>query len=389
MQTYINRLLSQKVLEMLNIFPVVAILGPRQCGKSTLAEKIVSSLGKFLILDLEKTQDLNKLTHLEHFFATVPPDTIVCFDEIQRKPELFTTLRWVIDENRRNGRFLILGSASMELLRQSSESLAGRIGYLDLTPFLVKELQCSKYDLYSHWIRGGFPNSYLNKSEEASLIWRDNFILTFLERDIPQFGFNISALGLRQLWTMLAHLNGQTINYAKVAESLGVSAVTVKRHIQMLEQTYMIRQLSAYSANTKKRLIKSPKVYIRDSGILHSLLGIENIRELLSHPGAGASWESFALENILNSISPRWKNSFYRSSSGLEIDLVLEKGLKKLAVEFKVSKAPKLSKGFYYALKDLKISQALIVAPVDSKYQLSSNIEIMPISDAVDFINQY
>jgi len=388
MQTYIQRLLQKKVLEMLNIFPVVAILGPRQCGKSTLARQIVSTFEKSLILDLEKAQDLNKLIHLEHFFATLSDETIVCFDEIQRKPDLFTTLRWVIDENRKNGRFLILGSASMELLKQSSETLAGRIGYLDLTPFLIEELQYNNYDLYNHWMRGGFPDSYLSRSAEYSLIWRDNFILTFLERDIPQLGFNIMALGLRRLWTMLAHLNGQTINYAKVAESLGVSAVTIKRHIELLEQTYMIRQLKTYSSNTKKRLIKAPKIYIRDSGILHSLLGIEHIDELFAHPGVGASWESFALENILNSISSRWTSSFYRSSSGIEIDLVLEKGLKKLAIEFKVSKAPKVTKGFYYALKDTEISHALIVAPVDSKYSLSDNVEIVTITEAIDLINQ-
>ena len=185
------------------------------------------------------------------------------------------------------------------------------------------------YNLYKNWVRGGFPDSYLNISDEYSLTWRDNFILTYLERDIPQLGFNILSLSLKRLWIILAHLNGQTINYAKIAEPLGISSPTVKRHVDLLEQTYMIRRLNPYFSNTKKRLVKAPKIYIRDSGILHSLLGIENIEELLSHPGIGTSWESFALENILSSISSRWKNSFYRSSSGTEIDLILEKGLKK------------------------------------------------------------
>lgn len=360
MKPFIERELTQTILERVNQFPVVAILGPRQCGKSTLAKKIISHLAASAYLDLERPSDLRKLTDPEAFLA-INSDKLVCLDEIQRAPQLFPVIRSHTDSSRRAGQILVLGSASPALLRQTSESLAGRISYLDLTPFLIRELGSGA--LQRHWFRGGFPDSFLANTDEQSLIWRQDFIRTYLERDIPALGFNITTQTIHRLWMMLAHCSGQVLNHSKLADSLGVSAPTVKTYIDILEQTYMVRTLQPLFINVKKRLVKSPKVYLRDTGILHALLEIETLNGLLGNPVYGNSWESYALEQTC-SLLAGWRPSFYRTAKGAEIDLVLEKGDRRIAVEFKASSAPKPARGLHHALTDLDISEAYLVAPL-------------------------
>ncbi len=378
MHTYIKRQIEPDIKKNLKDFPVVAILGPRQCGKSTLAKRIISSRAKSVYLDLELDSDLGKIEDPE-LFLSQHEDKLVCIDEIQRKPDLFRTLRGIIDRKRRNGRFLILGSASRDLIRQGSESLAGRICYMELKPFLFSEVSnAGKPDLMKLWSRGGFPDSFLARSNQSSTTWRDNFIRTFLERDIPQLGFKIPARTLRRLWTMLAHSHGQVLNSSRLGESIGVSHTTIRSYLDILSQTFMLRLIQPFHSNVKKRIIKSSKVYVRDSGILHSLLGIENKNDLFGHPVFGSSWEGFALENILSAY-PGYHSYFYRTSSGIEIDLILEKGTKRIAFEFKSSKSPTLSKGFYLALKDLSINRARIIAPVDEEYPLRKDIVVTPL----------
>ena len=378
MHTYISRKIEPDVQKNLRNFPVVAILGPRQCGKSTLAKRIISYRKKSVYLDLELESDLKKLEDPE-LFLSHHEDKLICIDEIQRMPDLFKELRGIIDQKRKNGRFLILGSASRDLIRQSSETLAGRICYMQLAPFLFSEVSSAgKPDLMKLWSRGGFPESFLSRSNQSSAIWRDNFIRTFLERDIPQLGFNIPAQMLRRLWTMLAHSHGQVLNSSRLGESIGVSHTTIRSYLDILEQTFMLRLVQPFHANVKKRVIKSPKVYVRDSGILHSLLGIEYKNDLFGHPVFGSSWEGFALENILSAY-PKYSPYFYRTSSGVEIDLVLERGTKRIAFECKASKSPTLSKGFYQALKDLSIDHAYIISPVDEQYPIKKSVIVAPL----------
>jgi predicted AAA+ superfamily ATPase len=349
MHTYIKRGIEPVVKKNLRDFPVVAILGPRQCGKSTLAKHVISVRKRSVYLDLELESDLRKLDDPE-LFLSQNENKLVCIDEVQRTPDLFKVLKGVIDRKRRNGRFLVLGSASRDLIRQSSETLAGRICYMELTPFLFSEVSdAGRSALMRLWSRGGFPESFLSRSNQSSMLWRENFIRTFLERDIPQLGFNIPARTLKRLWSMLAHSHGQVLNSSRLGEAIGVSHTTIRSYLDILSQTFMLRLLHPFHGNVKKRVIKSPKVYVRDPGILHSLLGIENKDDLFGHPVFGSSWEGFALENILSAY-PGHKPYFYRTSSGVEIDLVLERGKKRIAFEFKASKSPSLSKGFYRAL---------------------------------------
>lgn len=375
---YIKRKLHEEIKESLLNFPAVAILGPRQAGKSTLAKKIVAELDDCIYLDLEKPSDLSKLTESELFFR-FHREELICLDEIQRKPDIFPVLRSIIDENDRNGQFLILGSASRDLIKQSSETLAGRIAYLELTPFLFSEISQLAPDkeklLQQSWLRGGFPRSYLAGSDKASVNWRENFVRTFLERDIPQLGFHIPAETLQRLWKMCAHNHGQLFNASKLGESIGVSHTSIRSYIDLLAQTFMIRVLPPLEANLKKRLIKSPKIFIRDSGILHALLEIETFDDLFGHPVYGASWEGMAMENIL-SILPNWNAGFYRTSSGVELDLVLTKGRRRLGIEFKSSLAPRVTRGFWSALNDLELNEAWIIAPVRDEYPIKENIMV-------------
>jgi predicted AAA+ superfamily ATPase len=366
--------------------PAVALLGPRQCGKTTLARELVKGQPSAVYLDLELPSERRKLQDPELFFraqlARRGP-TLFCLDEIQWLPELFPILRGLIDEQHRNGQFLILGSASRDLIRQGSESLAGRLALAELTPFQLAEVTSAIADpLFHFWLRGGFPRSLLAASDAASYRWRENFIQTFLERDIPQLGFRIPATALHRLWRMLAHSHGQTLNNSKLGASLGISHTTVRSYIDLLTQTFMVRTLEPLEANVKKRLVKSPKVYIRDSGILHSLLDIDDQDGLFGHPIFGASWEGLVVEAICSSM-PRWRPAFYRTATGVEIDLVLSRGNRRIAIECKTSTAPTVTKGFHAALDDLDIDEAWIIAPVNESYPLDRRTTVAPLGEFI------
>lgn len=375
---YLPRMLHSAVVDCLQNFPAVAILGPRQCGKTTLAQAVISSIKNSIYLDLEKPSDLNKLTEPELFFD-IHKEDLICLDEIQRYPELFSTLRSIIDERKKNAHFLILGSASRDLIKQSSESLAGRIAFLELTPFLLSEISTGEEaSLHPYWLRGGFPPSYLAADDKNSFRWRENFIRTFLERDIPQLGFQIPAENLRRLWQMCAHSHGQLLNASKLGESLGVSHTTIRSYIGLLAQTFMIRILKPFEVNLKKRLVKSPKIYVRDSGILHSLLGVESYDDLMGHPVFGASWEGLVIENTIKAIDG-WHFGFYRTSAGAELDLVLQKGQRRIGIECKASTAPQVTKSFWNSIEDLNIQEAWIIAPVKDSYPIKKNVFIAPL----------
>jgi predicted AAA+ superfamily ATPase len=386
MQGYIVRHIESTINQYLDIFPVVAILGPRQCGKSTLIKKMAKTWRNTLFLDLQNQDDLNKLRQPTLFFSNNSTQRI-CLDEIQLVPELFSVLRGEVDQNRKNGRFILLGSASRELVQKTSESLAGRIGFINLTPFIINELENQPdFSIEKYWLRGGFPDSYLAKNDENSNIWRENFIRTFIERDIPQLGFQIPALQLRRFLTMCAHNQGQILNSSKLGDAMGLTHPTIRRYIDLLEQTFILRTLPAYETNVKKRLIKSPKLYIRDCGLLHRLLSIDTFNALLGHPVIGNSWEGMAIENILSNVTD-WNCYFYRSSNGDEIDLILEKGEKRMAIECKASTAPKLTKGFWNGLEVVKPQKSFIVSPVSDVYFLKENVMVCNPLDFIKLIN--
>jgi uncharacterized protein len=376
----INRRLYPIVEHALEQFPAVALLGPRQAGKTTLARTIAATRADSLYLDLERPSDLAKLAEPELFLSR-HADHLVVLDEIQRRPELFSILRALIDDNRRPGRFLLLGSASPQLLKQSSESLAGRIAFHELSPFDVSEIQPTFAELSSFWLRGGYPLSWLAETDEASAAWRESFILTHLERDIPAFGIRVPGTTLRRFWQMLAHLHGQMWNASRLASGFGVSAPTVQHYLDILEATYMVRRLPPLHANLSKRLVKSPKIYLRDSGLLHALLGIHSIEELAGHPVVGASWEGWVLEQIAQLLPPPWQLSFYRTAAGAEVDIVAERGNQRIGFEIKFSSAPTLSRGGWSAVDDLRLEQVYVIAPVKTGYPLSQNVEVIPAID--------
>ncbi|OIR11343.1 hypothetical protein GALL_68360 [mine drainage metagenome] len=373
----INRRLLPDVMCALAEFPAVALLGPRQAGKTTLARIIADMQQGAIRLDLERPSDLAKLADPELFLSR-QGDRLVILDEIQRQPELFAVLRALIDDNRRPGRFLLLGSASPQLLRQASESLAGRIAFRELAPFDISEVQVDHAELQNFWLRGGYPLSWLAQTEDASFAWRESFIATHLERDIPSFGIRVPGATLRRFWQMLAHLHGQLWNASRLASSFGTSAPTVQHYLDILEATYMLRRLPPLQANLGKRLVKSPKVYLRDSGILHALLSIQSLDELAGHPVVGPSWEGWALEQIAQLLGPQWQLSFYRTASGAEMDIVAERGKRRIGFEVKFSSAPALSKGFWSAKNDLDLERACVVAPVECVYPLAPDVEVVP-----------
>lgn len=376
----ISRRILPNIEKALVQFPAVALLGPRQAGKTTLARSVGSSHVNSLYLDLERPSDLAKLADPELFLSR-HVDQLVVLDEIQRQPDLFPVLRALIDENRRPGRFLLLGSASPQLLRQTSESLAGRISFHELAPFDVSEIKPGHAGLADFWLRGGYPLSWLAESEEASLAWRESFIITHLERDIPAFGIRIPGPTLHRFWRMLAHLHGQMWNASRLASGFGVSAPTVQHYLEILEATYMVRRLPPLHVNLGKRLVKSPKIYLRDSGLLHALLGIRSLDELAGHPVVGPSWEGWVLEQIAQLLSPQWQLSFYRTATGAEMDVVAERGERRIGFEIKFSSAPSLSKGFWSAMKDLQLEQAYVVAPVETGYPIAEKVEVLPAND--------
>lgn len=374
----IDRHLKSKVKSLLSNYPSVVLLGPRQVGKTTLARVIGGELDA-LYLDLQLPSDLLVLSDAERYFAEHEKRLII-IDEIHRYPNLFSILRSVIDVGRRRGlrnnRFLLLGSASMDLMRQSSESLAGRIAYLELTTFNVLEINDDQLD--DLWVRGGFPDSFLAESEELSLSWRREFIRTYLERDVPELGPRIPAETLRRLWTMLAHFQTGPLNISTLARNLEISGVTVSRYIDLLVDLMLLRRLQPWHQNTRKRLIKAPKIYLRDSGISHALLELENKKSLLGHPVVGASWEGFIIENILGNLNYRYQANYYRTAGGAEIDLLITKsGHKPWAIEIKRSTAPKASKGFHFACQDVLPERRIIVCPTNKRFSIAHGIEVL------------
>jgi predicted AAA+ superfamily ATPase len=378
----LKRILSPLLAGRLQHQPAVAILGPRQVGKTTLAHEIANGSPGTIFLDLERESDRAKLARADLFFPR-HRDRLVVIDEVQTLPDLFATLRPEIDDDRRAGRFLLLGSASGALLRQSAESLAGRIAYLELTPFLLEEmLTATEMNATAHaaslWLRGGFPRSFLAGSDAESFSWRTDFVDTFLARDLPQLGITIPAETLRRFWRMCAHLHGQLFNASQLGAALGgVAHTTTTRYLDLLVDALMLRRLPPYLANVGKRLVKSPKVYVRDSGILHALLGIHTLDDLNGHPVAGLSWEGFVIEQILATLPPLTTAGFYRTAAGAELDLVVEHAGKRIGFEIKLSTAPTVSRGFWNACEDLGISQAYVVAPVREPYPLAENVEVI------------
>lgn len=375
----IPRSAIHKVEEALSRQAAVALIGPRQVGKTTLAHEIADSKPS-VYLDLESKTDRDKLTDPELFLRS-HDDKLIILDEIHRVPELFQTLRGLIDRGRRKGnrtgRFLVLGSAAIDLLRQSGESLAGRIEYVDLGPLNVLEISNKDKDINRLWLRGGFPDSYLAKNDADSFKNRRGFIRTYLERDVPQFGPRIPAEILERLWTMLAHNQGTLLNASKLAGGLSVSAPTVTSYISLLVDLLLVRRLPPHHANVGKRLVKSPRTYVRDSGLLHALLGIGDMNELAGHPVVGKSWEGFAIESLLAAAPERARASFYGTAAGAEIDLVLELGGKHglWAIEIKRGLTAKPERGFYNSLEDLQPKKAFVVHSGSDCYPLSDGVE--------------
>ena len=386
----IPRRLASRVRQRLAEFPAVGLLGPRQVGKSTLAQTIAQEAAKTTVtakrpdyLDLENPADQAKLEDAGAYLRA-RGDRLVVIDEVQRAPGLFQVLRGIIDDNiragRETGQFLLLGSASIELLKQSSESLAGRIAYLELGSIDVTEVSPPKAEAL--WVRGGFPRSLLAKSDESSATWREAFITTYLERDIPQLGPRIPATTLRRFWTMLAHRQGAPLNAAEIARSLAVDGKTVAKYLDLMVDLLMVRRLQPLHANAGKRLTKSPKTYVRDSGLVHSLLRLDTASDILGHPIAGASWEGHVIETLIGAAPPRTEASFYRTATGVELDLVLDMpGGERWAVEIKRSSAPKLEKGFHAALEDVRPSRAFVVYGGSERYPKSDGVEAIGLHD--------
>lgn len=377
-----TRQIMAELLLYLQEFSAVAILGPRQVGKTTLAHQLP---GDPLYLDLENPQDLAQLVDPAAFFAQHKRRRVV-LDEVQRAPGLFAVLRGVIDERRRQGgaegQFLLLGSASMELLAQSSESLAGRLAFIELHPLMLTEL--GEAPAQALWLRGGFPSAYLARSDAASMRWRQQFITTYLERDIPQLGPRIPAQTLRNFWTMLAYEQGQMLNAARLAASLGVSGQTVGRYLDLLSDLLLVRRLQPWARQSSKRLVKAPKVYVRDSGLVHCLLGLGSPHALAAHPVVGGSWEGFVIENLLACAPLNTAASYYRTGAGAEIDLLLElPGGALWAIEVKHSSAPTLSRGFHTGCEDVGATRRIVVSRANTHFPMAHGVEHLPLQAAM------
>jgi len=377
----IERRISTKLTELIDSSPAVALIGPRQVGKTTLALAIAEQRPS-IYLDLESDADRAKLTEPE-LYLSQHSDKLVILDEVHRLPNLFQNLRGLIDRGRRNGRkaghFLLLGSASIDLLKQSGETLAGRIAYLEMGP--IDGLEVPVDDLNKLWVRGGFPDSFLAVNDRASQRWRQDFIRTYLERDIPVLGPRIPAETLRRFCIMLAHHQSGLLNAAEFARSLGVDGKTVASYLDLLVDLLLVRRLEPWHANVGKRLVKSPRVYVRDSGITHTLLGLTTQEDLLGHPVAGASWEGLVIETLIAAAPPGTQSNFYRTLAGAEIDLLLTPpGERPWAIEIKRSLTPKLEKGFYLACEDLDPARRIVVYPGQETFRLKHDVEAMPLA---------
>jgi predicted AAA+ superfamily ATPase len=374
-----DRLALHKVTAQLQWSPAVGILGPRQVGKTTLAKTVASDPATSVYLDLDTPQALARLGNPSAFFAA-NRQRLVVLDEIQNQPQILSELRGEIDEDRRPGRFLLLGSASFKLLKQS-QSLAGRLSLVDMAPLLVSEVHQHFEDIQTLWLRGGYPNSYLATNTDASWDWRLALIRHFLNTDMPALGINVEPQLMHRFWRMVAHLHGHLFNASAIAASLGISATTTGRYLDHLCDTLMVRRLEPYFVNLGKRLVKSPKVYVRDSGLLHSLLGLKEVNDLLGHPGTGASWEGFVVDQIANQLPAGASMSFYRTAAGAELDVVVEAGARKLGFEVKFSSAPKVTKGFWQACEDVGVDAAYIVAPVPTGWPVQDKVAVIGVHE--------
>lgn len=384
----IRRSLYQTLVHRLEQFPAVALLGPRQVGKTTLANEISGQIPS-IYLDLELPSDRAKLADPEYYLSS-HENQLIILDEVHRVPELFQVLRGLIDQGKRKGikagRFLLLGSASLDLLQPLGESLAGRISYLELQPLNLSEVGESKSKPL--WLRGGFPDSFLASDENHSAIWRNNFIRTYLERDIPAFGPRIPAETLRRFWIMLAHNQGALLNAAQLARGLALDGKTIARYLDLMVDLLLVRRLYPWHNNTKKRLVKAPKIFVRDSGLTHSLLGINTFEDLLSHPVVGMSWENYVIENIRSALPDSAKIFFYRTMGGAEVDLLVEfSSQKHWAIEIKRSSAPKVEKGFYSAIEDIKPEASFIVYSGNENYPLHNGIEVKSLAGMMAHIS--
>ncbi|MBN1569651.1 MAG: ATP-binding protein [Acidobacteria bacterium] len=373
--------LEQAVLKNLDLFPITAIIGPRQSGKTTLA-RTLSEFQAAEYFDLEDPRSRerlqNPMTVLERL------NGLVIIDEVQLQPELFQLLRVLADRRPLKARFLILGSASPDLIRASSESLAGRIGYIDIGGFDLGEVGCGQ--MHRLWLRGGFPPSFLASDDEASQLWRENFIRTFLERDLRLYGIETAPSALRRFWNMLAHCHGQLWNGSDIGRSLNASHTTMRRHLDILTGAFMIRQLQPYHENLSKRQVKSPKIYIRDSGLFHTLMRIDSMAALEAHPKLGASWEGFALEQVLQRIGER-DVYFWATQSGAELDLLYFRAGRRFGVEFKHADAPAINRSMRIAIADLRIEHLYVVYPGPKSYQLGNGIKVLAMQDLNELKN--
>ena len=368
-----RKTLFQRIEKALKRSRAVALIGPRQCGKTTLARQFLSSESKNYF-DLENPFSLARLD--EPMVALENLKGLIVIDEIQRRPNLFPVLRVLCDRKPLPARFLILGSASPELLRQSSESLAGRLAIISMGGFSLDEVGFKSQS--QHWQRGGFPLSFLASSDEESLAWRKDFVTTFLERDVPQFGFSIPATSLFRFWSMLSHYHGQIWNNSEAARSLNISEGTARRYVDLLQDLFMVRQLQPWHANLGKRQVKSPKIYFRDTGLLHCLLGVRAENELAVHPRNGASWEGYVIEETLKAVEPE-QAYFWATHAGAELDLLLIKNGKYIGVECKRMDAPRLTPSMSIAVKDLKLTKLIVLYPGPHSYSLSKNIQVIPL----------
>ena len=370
-----ERLAFAEIQQLLSWSPAVALLGARQIGKTTLAKQVAHSFPDAIYLDLETPQARARLLNPELFFQANRQRLIV-LDEVQHMPEIFSVLRGEIDHDRRNGRFLILGSASFQLLQQS-QSLAGRLTLVDMAPLLLSEVYTDFPSIQNHWLRGGFPNSFSAPSDAASWRWRDSFVRHFLDTDLPALGIQVNPELMRRFWRMTAHLHGQLFNASSIAASLGLSAPTIARYLDHLVQSLMLRKLEPFHANLGKRLVKSPKIYVRDSGLLHYLLGIREVNDLLGNPQTGASWEGFCIEQICNHAPLGSQVSFYRTAAGAELDVVVETGQQRLGFEVKFSSVPKVTKGFWQACDDVNVDAAYVLAPVQETWSMTDTVHVI------------
>lgn len=386
----LHRVISSSIIRYLDNFPCVALLGPRQVGKTTTVKMLQSQIQKESIyLDLESEEDIQKLIYAEQYFNE-RQDKLIIIDEIQRNPQLFPLLRSVIDKNRTNGRFILLGSASPELLAKSSETLAGRIAYLEIHPFVYPEIS-NQFIFEGLWLKGGFPNIFLQQDLALSFEMKLQFIQTYLERELPILGLSASPVLLKNLLRMIAHAQAQIVNYSEISKALGVEVNTIKRYLDYFENAFLIRRLQPYFTNSKKRIVKSPKIFIRDTGILHALFNIENKEDLDGFIGKGSSWESFVIQQIVALLKPGVSPYFYRTQDGTELDLVLVKGVQPiLGIEIKLSNAPTLTKGLTIASQDLEGIPILVVThSVSEDYKSNSNIKVTSFERVFDHLKAY